>query len=88
MRPSLVLCVALALSGCATPPPEVVEVSVPVPVYCEPPARQRPSLPVDALPEAPDAFELVRALWASLEVLEGYSERLEADTNACRAQVP
>lgn len=83
-------CVVLALlcAACGTNPPEVVEVSVPVPVYCEPPARTRPALPLDALPLDADLFEVTRAAKATVELLEGYLERLEADVNACRAKVP
>lgn len=87
MRRSAALCVALALSGCAAAP-ETVQVEVAVPVYCEPPARARPQLPVDSLPQVPDAFEIERALWATVETLEGHADRLEADIGACRAKVP
>lgn len=82
------MALALLCAACGTNPPEVVEVSVPVPIYCEPPARSRPALPLDALPLEADLFEVLRAAKATTEVLEGYVELLEADTGACRAKVP
>lgn len=76
------------LLGCASAPPDIVTVPEPYPVYCEPPARSRPALPLDALPLDADLFEVTRAAKATVELLEGYLERLEADVNACRAKVP
>ena len=80
----LALAAALALSGCAIPVTQRVEVPVPVP--CDAPEVARPASPVDALPDDADAFETTRALWATVETLEGYAGQLEVAVAACRSK--
>jgi hypothetical protein len=72
---------ALAIGGCA----HMTEtVNVPVPVPCNPPKVEKPALPVDSLPQGSDIFSQVRALWATVETLEGYADQLTAALDACR----
>lgn len=82
-----VLAVAIA-SGCAREPGPVVPVEVSVPVYCQPREVPRPAMPVDALPESADVFEVSRALWAEVEAREAYEIRLRDALDACKEKPP
>lgn len=87
MKGVLILALSATLAGCAAavpPPPATVTVEVPVPVYCEPEVPLAPALPVDALRPGAGLHEVARALWASLELLEGHAERLRAAAESCR----
>lgn len=77
----------LALAGCAgQPAPQVVK--VPTPVYCEPDDVPAPALPIDQLQEGADDYDVTRALWATVEMQEGYQVKLRAAVDACRAKKP
>lgn len=75
----------LVLSGCATTQPgDPITVRVPVPVPCDPPAVQRPAMPVDSLAPGSDVFQVARAHWAEREIREGYETQLRAAVDGCR----
>lgn len=77
---------ASILSGCAGLV-ETTTVEVPIPVACDPPQVLEPSKPVDGLdPARATAFEFERALWATVEALEGHAEQLRASADACRSR--
>ena len=71
------------LSGCALLN-GVTKVEVPVAVACNPPHIDPPARPIDTLTPEANEFEFVRALWATIETLEGYTQHLEAAVDACR----
>ncbi len=73
----------LLLTGCAAFG-TTTRVEVPVSIPCRPPAIEAPSRPVDGLTSQANEFEFSRALWATLEVLEGYVQHLEAAIAVCR----
>ena len=81
---TLALLLACSLSGCGTLFGPTVTVKVPVPVPCNPPAVDRPAMPTEALLGLEDVFVVGRALWAELEVRDGYEERLRAAVDGCR----
>lgn len=72
------------LSGCALLNGTTTRVEVPIPVPCNPPAIEAPARPIDGLTPEANEFEYVRALWATLETLEGYTQHLEVAVDACR----
>lgn len=74
------LLLAALLAGCATTSHTV---EVPVPVPCEVPDVPKPALPIDAVPLDADIFAKVRALIASVELLEGDNDRLRAAIVGC-----
>ena len=73
----------LAATGCAT---TTHTVSVPVPVPCDPPKVDKPTLPIDALPTGSTIFDQVKALWATVETLEAYAGQLNVAIDACRGE--
>lgn len=76
--------IVLALAGCAAQTASTVTVEVPIPVPCEIPEIAAPALPVDSLGPEADIFDHVRALWATVERMEGYEAELREAINACR----
>ena len=80
---SVILWSLLLLSGCALLN-GVTRVEVPVSVACNPPHIDPPARPIDSVAPQANEFEFVRALWATLETLEGYTQHLEAAVDACR----
>ena len=80
---ALVLCLGVASWGCQTAP-QTVEVKVPIGIPCTIPDIPRPSLPVDSLTPDADIFVATRALWATVELLEGWAAQAEAAMGACR----
>ncbi len=82
--PLLVAVWALILSGCAGV--NTVVQKVPVPVPCEVPDIPQPPLPIDSVAPDADIFVVDRALWASLEVIEGYVGQLRAAAEGCRSK--
>lgn len=79
------LALALLLSGCATPGPQIVR--VPVAAECPAPAVvPRPALAVaDLTPDAaPDA--VLKAYAATVEALMSYAEALETQLDAYRSK--
>ena len=83
MRLLGLLAVTLLVTGCAGLG-SLGRIEVPVPVNCNPPAMDAPSRPIDSLTPQANEFEFTRALWATVETLEGYTQHLEAAVAACR----
>lgn len=81
----LIFLVGVGLSGCSLPARTITQ-QVPVPVPCEVPDIPRPSLPIDSVPESANIFVVDRALWASLEIIEGYVGQLRAAAEGCRSK--
>ena len=71
-------------SGCALLTGTTTRIEVPVSVDCNPPVIEAPSRPIDAVGPQANEFEFARALWATIETLEGYTQHLEAAVAACR----
>lgn len=71
----------LFMTGCAT---RTITVQVPVPVPCQMPDIPKPALPIDTVPQDSDIFVIDRALWASLELIEGYVVQLQTAMAGCR----
>jgi len=83
----VVLLVAALLGGCAAVG-TTTTIEVPIPVPCEPPEVAAPALPIDSLSPEADIFEHVRALWATVERMEGYESELRTAVDACRRGTP
>ena len=81
---TVALAASFALAGCATPPPQTITVKVPVAVPCAIPEIPRPALPVDNLTVETDVFEVSRAAWSSIVILEAWQVKAEAAMGACR----
>lgn len=81
MKTVMLAAALLVLAGCAT---RTITVQVPVPVPCQMPDLPKPALPIDTvLPDA-DIFVIDRALWATLELVEGYIVQLQTAMAGCR----
>ena len=77
----------LVLVACRAPHVEIQRVDVPVVVPCPaPPPLQRPALPIASLPPRPTHDALVKALAASIAVLQGYARELEAVIDGYRTR--
>ena len=85
-RLATVALAALAVlgQGCSTPLPQTITVRAPVAVPCVVQAVPRPVLPVDNLEVGADTFIVSRALWSSMDLLEGWAVRAEAAIESCR----
>lgn len=57
---------------------------LPVPVECREPARERPSMPIEALAEGADPFDLLRASLAEIDRCKGYEVKLVAALENCK----
>ncbi len=79
----ILLAIIFLLSGCKSFFSSSTERSVPVIVYCNPPLVEEPVYPIDALPENADIFQIVRALWATVEIHEAYAIKLRAALDKC-----
>ena len=86
MVAAVAVALAVALSGCAAPASTTTTVEVPIPVPCNPPEPAPPSIPVSGLGPDADIFEHVRALWATVERMEGYEAELRAAADSCRGK--
>jgi len=86
MRIAAALALSLALSGCALIPGTTVRQNVPIPVPCDVPDIPTPSVPIDSMPAQPDVFVTGRALWATVETLEGHAAQMRAALDACRSK--
>lgn len=82
MRLALLL-IGTILSGCASIP-QTVTVKVPVPIKCQVQTPEKPALPIDRDIEPARIFDMSKAKWASIELLEAYARQLEAGLEACR----
>ncbi len=77
--------ILLLFPGCALLPTRTITVNVPVPVPCQMPDIPKPALPIDIVdPTDPNIFYVDRALWATLELLEGYIVQLQTAMAGCR----
>ena len=72
------------LGGCSTLAGFLPTIRVPVPTPCDPPKVEKPAWPVDNLADGSNVFEVARALWAEVELREGYEEKLRAAAEGCR----
>lgn len=84
------LAAGCALEGCSflKPEPIIVEVKVPVPVYCKIDKVAKPVLPLQELyPEEEDIFRIVQSALAEIELRQGYETKLEASITACNSEV-
>lgn len=77
-----VIIMALVFVGCGAITSNVVHVPVPVP--CEIPDVPVPALPIDSVSKDADLFTVNRALWATVERLEGYVAQLRTTLDGCR----
>ena len=78
----LITAAAAMLAGCSTCEP----VKVPVPVPCNAPAPQRPTMPTEALTADATLDDFVAAAAAEIERREGYELQLRAALQACQGQ--
>ena len=81
---ALTTLLVLLLTGCALLPTRTITVQVPVPVPCQMPDIPKPALPIDTVPQDSDIFVIDRALWASIELIEGYVVQLQTAMAGCR----
>jgi hypothetical protein len=84
----LVATVALSLAGCATRPPQLVEIRVPVPIECRVATPQRPAMPTAGLQPSDAIDRKVKAALAELEIREGYELELVAALAQCTRPAP
>lgn len=75
--------ILLALAGCSTVP-DAVEVRVPVPIPCQEPVPERPTMATESLRPGVDLFSFATHAQAEIEVREAYETRLLRALNACR----
>lgn len=81
----VVLLAMASLAGCAgTMHTDVLQVRIPVPVACQEPVPERPSMPTEALRPGASLDDFARAAMAEIERREGYEGRLAAALEACR----
>lgn len=84
---SAALAAAVLLAGCGAAPParvEIQQVKVAVPVACDEPEPERPSMPTEQLPAGADVDMYVQAAGAELERREGYETELRAALANCK----
>ncbi|PIG09927.1 hypothetical protein [Comamonas sp. 26] len=84
---SAALAAAILLAGCGATPParvEIQQVKVAVPVPCDEPEPERPSMPTEHLPAGADVDMYVQASGAELERREGYETELQAALANCK----
>lgn len=88
MAPRLILLPLLLLAGCATEPQvQVRTVRVPVPIACQEPVPDRPSMPTEHLPHDATIADFTRAAIAELARREGYELQLITALDNCRAPI-
>lgn len=76
----------LLLTGCGSSPPrvEIQRVNVPVPVACQEPEPQRPSMPTEHLAGDAGVDAYVQAAAAEIELREGYEGQLVQALRNCQ----
>lgn len=84
---SMLLVLAVLLTGCATTKPDVVTVKVAVPVACQIAEPERPAMPTDELPLDAKPDVQARYLRAEIDVREAYEDRLVTALRGCKAPV-
>lgn len=83
--PVITLAAVLLLAGCTTPPPERVQMRVPVPVACQEAVPARPVMPTEALVPGVLPWTLLRAALAEIDRREAYEVQMRAALVACTA---
>ena len=82
----LILVPILFLSACSwsiTKPPEIIEVKVPVPVYCNITEPIKPDFEFDKLKSGQSIFEQVKVLLADRKQHLGYEVELQTAISEC-----
>lgn len=74
---------SLLLSGCATVPPQSIQVKVPVPVPCHAPTIPVPDWALDHLSKNATLYDQVKAMIVEIEQRRAYEAELEAAVKAC-----
>ncbi|WCM88861.1 hypothetical protein M5C98_02055 [Acidovorax sp. NCPPB 3576] len=89
MKTAIALIAYCALAaGCATQNHvEVQRVNVPIPVACEEPVPDRPSMPTEALRMGATVDDFARAAMPEIERREGYEGELLTALGNCRAPI-
>lgn len=77
MRGEISSLLCLVLAGCQMAPAVPERVLIPVPVKCEVTPPERPTLPIEVLPENATADQTQRALIGTIAELMGYCAALE-----------
>lgn len=88
---SAALAATVLLVGCGATPParvEIQQVKVAVPVSCNEPEPERPSMPTEQLPVDADVDMYVQAAGAELERREGYEVQLTMALRNCKVLFP
>lgn len=81
------LAAAVLLVGCGAAPPtrvEIQQVKVAVPVPCDEPEPERPSMPTEHLPGGADVDMYVQAAGSEIERREGYEILLRTALANCK----
>lgn len=84
---SAALAAAVLLVGCGAAPParvEIQQVKVAVPVPCDEPEPERPSMPTEHLPGGADVDMYVKAAGAEIERRKGYEIQLRTALANCK----
>ena len=78
--------VVLMMTGCAQSPPrvEIQRVNIAVPVACNEPEPERPSMPTEHLAGDADLDTWAKSVIAEIERREGYEEQLRAGLRNCK----
>lgn len=91
MRPLAIATTLMALlTGCAQPPPrvQIERVNVAIPVPCQEPEPQRPSMPTEHLAGDAGVDAYVQAAAAEIDRREGYEIQLVAALHNCKHPLP
>ena len=91
MRPLIIATTLMALlTGCAQSPPrvQIERVNVAIPVPCQEPEPQRPSMPTEHLAGDAGVDAYVQAAAAEIERREGYEELLVTALRNCKQPLP
>ena len=92
MRPLIIATTLMAalLTGCAQPPPrvQIERVNVAIPVPCQEPEPQRPSMPTEHLAGDAGVDAYVQAAAAEIERREGYEGLLVTALRNCKQPLP
>ena len=90
MRPLIIATILMALlTGCAQPPPrvQIERVNVAIPVPCQEPEPQRPSMPTEHLAGDADLDTWAKSAIAEIERREGYEEQLREALRNCKLNI-
>ena len=92
MRPLIITTILMLmalLTGCAQPPPrvQIERVNVAIPVPCQEPEPQRPSMPTEHLAGDAGVDAYVQAAAAEIERREGYEIQLRQALANCKQPI-